>query len=108
MSTDHETSPSFRSSHDVLRDMWVSRRGDAESEVESLCSTLESLLLDSADDDTRSRAQHKAHRLAGVFGFFGFAEPLASMERIEVGLADSENPVEPLLFSARETLSSLP
>jgi hypothetical protein len=88
--------------------MWTNRRREAASDLESLCSTLESLVQSPTDDEIRSRAQLLAHQLAGVFGIFGLSDSKAEMARIDVELADLAIPVETLLGYAREILRSLP
>jgi hypothetical protein len=108
MSPEREASPSARSPHDVLRDMWTSRRREAERDLETLCSTLESLVQSPSDDEVRSRAQLLAHQLAGVLGIFGFSDSKVKMTRIDIELADPAIPVESLLVNARELLTSLP
>jgi hypothetical protein len=108
MSPDRERSQSTPSPHDVLRDMWTNRRREAASDLESLCSTLESLVQSPTDDEIRSRAQLLAHQLAGVFGIFGFSESKATMAWIDTELTDPAILVETLLISARDLLTSLP
>ena len=108
MSSDHQTPSPVPSSRDVLREMWANRRNEAVTDLESLITTLESLVIDPFNDEVRLRAHHIAHQLAGVFGVFGFSESKAKMARIDIELSDPAISVQSLLDRAREILISLP
>lgn len=88
MSNDQVMPSEGSSPRDVLRDMWAVRRVEAETDLSTLSSVLNSL-ADSPDDVTlRTRAQTLAHQLVGVFGVFGFTEVKNSMARIDIELSD--------------------
>lgn len=88
--------------------MWTNRRVEARADLESLCSTLESLVESPSDNEVRAHSRHLAHQLAGAFGIFGFAETKAKMAAIDIELSDPDTPVQTLLVSARDVLASLP
>lgn len=96
------------SAHQVLRDMWTTRRNEAESEIRALIDLLESLAESPENHPLRSSAQLRAHQLVGVFGVFGFAELKTEMARIDIDLSDPSVPVADLLTRIAEILASLP
>lgn len=108
MSNTPDTTPEASSARDVLRTMWSSRRNEAAADLDTLLSTLESLVASPIDSDIRSRAQTQAHQLVGLFGVFGFTEPKNLMARIDIELSDPSVSLDDILSRARSIRENLP
>ena len=92
----------------MLSEMWTTRRSEAESDIRSLISVLESLADTPEDRALRTSAQLQAHQLVGVFGVFGYAELKSEMARVDIDLSDPSVPVADLLTRVSDVLASLP
>lgn len=105
----HDEPPSaVRSPRDVLRDMWTSRRAEAENDTRTLLETLKSLTDSPADAELRQQAQILAHQLVGVFGVFGFTDVNNQMVRVDIELADTSISVAELIVRVEAIYSQLP
>ncbi len=108
MSKAPETPPPVGSARDVLREMWTSRRSEAEADLMFLLSTLEILEDSPSNVDVRPLAQSRAHQLVGVFGVFGFTELKNAMARVDIELSDTTVPLTDLIARTRDILAQLP